>query len=240
LNSPNAELWPPKGEAVLPNGLLLPNAEEDWPKAWVDPKLNAGVLEAPKAGVLAAPNGVLELPKADVLDEPNIGLLEAPKAPPPPNTGALDTPNALPVLPKVGLEVEPKAGVLVAPNAGLLVAPNAGVLVAPNAGVLEAPNAGVLEAPNAGVLVAPNAGVLVAPNAGVLVAPNAGWDDPPKGVEEPNMLLPKAGCDCCVAPNGLVWVGVDPKPPKAGFWPKTDDPINQENQFSNWTTKLSR
>jgi len=76
----------------------------------VDPKLNAGVLEGPKAGVLEAPNGVLELPNADVLDGPNIGLLEAPKAPPPPNTGELDTPNAIPVLPKVGLEVEPTQG----------------------------------------------------------------------------------------------------------------------------------
>ena len=62
LNSPNAELWPPKGEAVLPNGLLLPNAEE-WP-IWVDPKLNEGVPVAPKAGVLEVPNGVLEVPNA--------------------------------------------------------------------------------------------------------------------------------------------------------------------------------
>jgi hypothetical protein len=47
---------------VVPNG-LLPNAEADWPKAGEDPKLKDGVLEAPKAGELAAPN-------AEVLEEP--------------------------------------------------------------------------------------------------------------------------------------------------------------------------
>jgi len=90
-----------------------------------------------------------------------------------------------------------------------------------------------LGAPKAGVMVAPDAGVLVAPNAGP-VEPNAGWDEAPKGVEPelkmllPNsccncwMLLPNDGCDGWVAlPNGLVWVGVEPKPPRAGFWPST-------------------
>jgi hypothetical protein len=32
----------------------------------------------------------------------------------------------------------------------------------------------------------------------VPVEPNAGWDEAPKGVEEPKMLLPNAGCDCWV------------------------------------------
>jgi hypothetical protein len=64
-----------------------------------------------------------------VLDEPNTGLLEAPNAPPPPNTEVFDMPNALPVLPKVGVVVEPNAGVLVAPNAGVLVAPKAECLL---------------------------------------------------------------------------------------------------------------
>jgi hypothetical protein len=245
-SSPNGELWAPKGEVVVaPNG-LLPNVEADWPKAEVDPKLKDGELEAPKAGVLAAPNavveapnagvveapkagvleapkaGVLEAPNAGVLEEPNMGLLEAPNAPPDPNTGALDTPNAVPVLPNAGVVVEPKAGVLVAPKAGFV-----------------APNAGVLVAPNAGVLVAPNAGVLVDPKAGVLAAPNADWLVAPKGVEEPNMLFPNAGCDCWfVLPKGLVWAGVEPKPPK-GFWPKTDDPIEREESYQ-FKQKLKR
>jgi hypothetical protein len=96
--APNGEFWAPKGVVVVPDGLLW-NAEVDWPKAGVDPTLNNGLLEAPKAGALKASNagvvetpnaGVLEAPNAEVLeepnievlDEPNIGLLEAPDAPP--------------------------------------------------------------------------------------------------------------------------------------------------------------
>ena len=53
------------------------------------------------------------------------------------------------------------------------------------------------------------------------------------------MLFPNASCDGWVAPNGPVWVEVDSEPPKAGCWPKTDDPRKQENQFSDWIRKLT-
>lgn len=72
------------------------------------------MLEAPKAGLLEAPN-------AEVLEAPNAGVLEAP------NAGALDDPN-------VGVLEAPKDAVLDAPNIGELEAPpNAGVgLLDPN------------------------------------------------------------------------------------------------------------
>jgi hypothetical protein len=157
-------------------------------------------------------------------------------------------PNGLlPNAEAAGEDPKLKDGVLEAPNAPVFAAPNAGVLEAPNEEELEAPNADVLDPktgeletpkappvlpngeltvdPKAGVLAAPNAGVIVAPNAGVLGVPNAGWLDEPKGVEDPNRLLPKAGCDCWKElPNGLVWAVPDPKAPKVGFWPKTDVP----------------
>lgn len=141
----------------------------------------------------------------------------------------------------------PKAGVLDAPNAAVLDDPNTGVLEAPNEppdpnkGALETPNAepvlpnvGVVVEPKAGVLAAPKAGELVAPKAGVLEAPNVGWLDAPKGEEEPNRLLPNAGCDCWnVLPNGLVWVGVAlaPKPPKTDFCPKREEPPNDDEEL---------
>ncbi|XXG84752.1 hypothetical protein AAC387_Pa10g2205 [Persea americana] len=113
-SSPKGELWVPKGEGVLPNGVLLNVDKVVWPKPRVEPKLNAGPLDAPKAvledpnaGVLEAPNaGVLEDPKTGVLEAPNAGVLEDPKA------GALDIPNAVPVLPNAGIVVDPKVGVL--------------------------------------------------------------------------------------------------------------------------------
>jgi hypothetical protein len=39
-------------------------------------------------------------------------------------------------------------------------------------------------------------------------------------------------------PNGLVWVGVERNPPKAGFWPKTDKPMKEESWLSDRIRKL--
>ena len=49
---------------------------------------------------------------------------------------------------------------------------------------------GVGMAPIAGVLVALNESMVVTLKAGELLAPDADWLIAPKGVEEPNMLLP--------------------------------------------------
>jgi hypothetical protein len=40
--------------------------------------------------------------------------------------------------------------------------------------------------------------VFVERNAGVLDELNTGWDEAQKRIEESNMLLPNAGCDCWV------------------------------------------
>nr|GFB11471.1 hypothetical protein [Tanacetum cinerariifolium] len=126
---------------------------------------------------------------------------------------------------------EPNAGALGAPNLGVAETPNGGVLGTPKAGVFVLPKAGVLdpkgelETPNADpvVLVVPNAEVLAVPNAGVLDTPKAGWLPAPK-FDEPNGVLPKAGCDCVnELPKGLD-AGVDPNPPNAGFYPNADEP----------------
>jgi len=86
----------------------------------------------------------------------------------------------------------------------------------------------VLVTKKTGVLVAQIEGTLVAPGAGVPVAPKA------RGPVKPNMLLPNAGCDGWTEhPKGLIWVGVEPKPPKAGTWPKNDDPGKKESWFSD-------
>nr|GFB34642.1 hypothetical protein [Tanacetum cinerariifolium] len=78
--------------------------------------------------------------------------------------------------------------------------------------------------PNAGALGAPNAGEAETPNGGVLGTTKAGWLPAPK-FDEPNGVLPKAGCDCVnELPKGLD-VGVDPNPPNAGFCPNADEPV---------------
>lgn len=51
---------------------------------------------------------------------------------------------------------------------------------------------------------APNAGELEAPKGDVFVDPKAGVVEAPKGEDDPKVLFPKAGCDCCVVlPKGL-------------------------------------
>jgi hypothetical protein len=53
------------------------------------------------------------------------------------------------------------------------------------------------------------------------------------------VLLPNVGCGGWMAlPNGLVWVGVERNPPKAGFWPKTDKPMKEESWLSDRIRKL--
>lgn len=51
---------------------------------------------------------------------------------------------------------------------------------------------------------APNAGELEAPKGDVFVDPKVGVVEAPKGEDDPKVLFPKAGCDCCVVfPKGL-------------------------------------
>jgi hypothetical protein len=141
------------------------------------------------------PNEVAVCPTDGEEPKPNAGVLKTPKP------GELLTPNAVvPEVPNAGPGVDE-------PNA--LVAPNRDVDVEPNVGVVEAPKAGAVVAPKAGVVVAPKAGVVVTPKAGVVVAPK--------------VLLPNAGLVCWnVLPNGLDWLGDDPKAPKLGFCPNKD------------------
>jgi hypothetical protein len=71
----------PKAGVLCPNTALPPNAGADAPNAGVD-------VDAPKAGVDAAPNaGVADAPKAEVDDAPNAGV-DAP------NSGVVVLPNA--------------------------------------------------------------------------------------------------------------------------------------------------
>lgn len=76
---------------------------------------NAGVLEAPKAGVERPPKGEgpVLAPKAGVDEKPKLGVLLGA-----PNAGVEDAPNS------PGVEAAPN---VVEPNAGVDVAPNAGV-----------------------------------------------------------------------------------------------------------------
>ena len=91
-------------------------------------------LDAPKRDgeELASNGGVDDVPNIEgVVDEvdPRTRVLGVLNAPLDAKTTALEAPNALPVLPNVGLGVEPKAEVFVAPNAGVvLAAQNVGVL----------------------------------------------------------------------------------------------------------------
>ena len=117
----------------------------------MEPKIKGGdpkpdELDAPKRDgeELASNGGVDDVPNIEgVADEvdPRTRVLGALNAPLDAKTTALEAPNALLVLPNVGLGVELKAKVFVALNAGVvLAARNDGVLVAAKAGVLLAPN----------------------------------------------------------------------------------------------------
>ena len=78
------------------------------------------------------------------------------------------------------------------------------------------------------MLVTQKTGVLVAQIVGAPVAPDAVPAGPKAGgAVKPNMLLPNAGW--MEHPKGLIWVGVEPKPPKVGTWPKNDDPGKEES-----------
>ena len=116
-------------------------------------------------------------------------------------------------MPNEGVVEAPKPGALLTPNAPVPEDPKPGVVVEPN-GV--EPNGGVLEAPNKDVDVEPNGGVVVAPKADVVVVPK--------------LLLPNVCCVCwTVLPNGLDWLGDEPKPPKVGLCPNKD-PENLERR----------
>jgi hypothetical protein len=123
-------------------------------------------------------------------------------------------PVATPDCPKDGEEPKPKA---------LVGVPNEVVVEVPKPGALLTPNAAVPEDPKPGVVVEPK---VVEPNGGVPVAPNKDVDvEPPKAgvVVVPKLLLPNVGCVCCtVLPNGVDWLGDEPKPPKLGFCPNRD------------------
>ena len=156
-NLPNAGAGAPKGDGVVPKG-VLPEETVVCPKDGEEPKLNA-LADVPNEGVLEDPKPVV------VLLTPNVVVPEVPKPVP-------DVPKA----------VEPNAGVLEAPNKDVDVEPNAGVIVALKAGVVVVPKAGVV-VPNAGVVVVPNAGVVDAPK---VVLPNVGcvcWNVLPKGLD---------------------------------------------------------
>jgi hypothetical protein len=156
-NLPNAGAGAPKGDGVVPKG-VLPEETVVCPKDGEEPKLNVladvpneGVLEDPKPGV--------------VLLTPNAVVPEVPKP-------VEDVPKA----------VEPNAGVLEAPNKDVDVEPNAGVVDALKAGVVVVPKAGVV-VPNAGIVVVPNAGVVDEPK---VLLPNVGcvcWNVLPKGFD---------------------------------------------------------
>ncbi|KAI5006430.1 hypothetical protein ZWY2020_033673 [Hordeum vulgare] len=101
------EKFVPQKAKELFNG-VLPVADAVCPKDGEEPKLKAfaGVLEAPKAGALLAPNVVVpEDPKPGVVVEPKGVEL---------NVGVLEAPNR-------DVDVEPNAGVVVAPKDGVVV-----------------------------------------------------------------------------------------------------------------------
>jgi hypothetical protein len=137
-NLPNAGTGAPKGEGVVPKG-VLPEETVVCPKDGEEPKPNT-LADVPNEGVLEDPKPVVVLltPNAVVPEVPK-PVADVPKAVEP-NTGVLEAPNK-------DVDVEPNAGVVVAPKAGAVVVPKAGVLV-PNAGVVMVPNAGVV--PNVG------------------------------------------------------------------------------------------
>jgi len=156
-NLPNAGAGAPKGDGVVPKG-VLPEETVVCPKDGEEPKLNA-LADVPNEGVLEDP-------------KPGVVLLT-------PDAVVPEVPKPVADVPKV---VEPNAGVLEAPNKDVDVEPNAGVIVALKAGVVVVPKAGVV-VPNAGVVVVPNAGVVDAPK---VVLPNVGcvcWNVLPKGLD---------------------------------------------------------
>ena len=130
-------------------------------------------------------------------------------------------PVAAPDCPKDGEEPKLKALVGV-PNEGVTEAPKPGALLTPNAPVPEDPKPGVVVEPKGvGVLEGPNKDVDVEPNVGVVVVLKPGV------VVVPKLLLPNIGCVCwTVLPNGLDWLGDEPKPPKPGVCPNIDPEKN--------------
>lgn len=150
---------PPK-LGFCPNKEPLPKLEDAAP--------NAGVGDAPKAGV--------ELPNGEDDGVPNAGVDGWPKPP-------------VDAAPNAGVDVAPKAGADVWPKGLVEAAPNgeAVPVCAPKAGV------GLPKGLLAGALVWPNADW--APNGLLDVCPNALPDDCPNGLVEPNMAARMASHD---------------------------------------------
>ena len=239
--------WPKLGIDAAANAGVEPPPKPPNAPPMLSPKLNpeaaaldAGAADAPKLGVLVAPNPT-EAGVQDIRKKGDFSALLSGFQPP-----CLHSEGALHVLendsalsscvgsrrhnditvitssdvapaPELALaNVEPDS----APNAGMLVAaPNAGVDAAPKVEVI-APKAGADAAPKAGVDAAPKLGVEADPKAGVEAAPNAGADVAPKA-EDVLGVAPKAGAE--VPPNPLK-AGVDPppnlKPPPLDAAPK--------------------